>query len=180
MKFNCYRLKIKGSKVNLEQRLNDEINDEINSRLNTIEIEIVNEYLKKQEGKVGIRNLGNEMRYNEVLKTEFSTERDNDIIFKLTENRRSFFKVFIESWINFKGKNIYFFILESNFGNTSNLVDNSFIRLKEIEEDLQLFFECFEIKGSAPQISIIEMKDFDNYRLEGIGKYTRLHKKKTN
>ena len=141
-----------------------------------LESEIVNEYLKKQVGKIGIKTLGNEMRYNIILKSIFSNVFDGMVIIKTTENRRAFIKNFLENYVQFYNETIYFFVLENDFGCDSNLVDNSFIRVKEIVDELSVFFEYFNPIMDFPKIKIIEMKGFEDYFIETIDGFSRLQK----
>lgn len=174
MIFNLYELT---NDFKLEVLPNYELDNSIKKRLNIIENQITAEFIKKQEGKIGIKNLGNELRYNSVLKKEFNDCKDNRLIVKLTENRRSFIKVFIDNWVENNDKEIYFLIFEDAFGNSSNIVDNSFIRINEIVEELSCFNKYFRKTTLGPIVKFIEMKDFENYYLiDNIG-YTSLQLK---
>ena len=79
MKYNTYKLT---TDQGIEQYPFDELAPQIIDTLSVIEKEIVNEYLKKQAGKLGIKNLGNEIRYNPILKNEFNNVKNNKIIIK--------------------------------------------------------------------------------------------------
>ncbi len=147
------------------QLLRKDFESEITERLTVIEKEITQEYLKKQEGKLGIKNLGNEIRYNSTLKTEFTTLKNNKLIIKMTENRRSFIKVFLDNWIAHNSSELYYFILESSFGNESKIVDGSFIRMNEINEELRKFFSFFKKTTPGPKVHFIEMKGFTKYHI---------------
>jgi hypothetical protein len=56
------------------------------------------------------------------------------------------------------------------------LVDNSFIRVKEIVEELSVFFEYFNPIMEFPTIKIIEMKGFENYFIETINGFSKIQK----
>jgi len=176
MKINLYNLNYINSSVNTEITDIENENDQLISKLNLLESEIVNEYLKKQVGKIGIKTLGNEMRYNIILKSIFSNVFDGMVIIKTTENRRAFIKNFLENYVQFYNETIYFFVLENDFGCDSNLVDNSFIRVKEIVDELSVFFEYFNPIMDFPKIKIIEMKGFEDYFIETIDGFSRLQK----
>lgn len=170
MIFNLYELT---SEFKIEPFPNNELDNSIINRLNIIENQITSEFIKKQNGKLGIKNLGNELRYNTVLKKEFNC-KDNKLIVKLTENRRSFIKIFIDNWVEYNDKEIFFLIFEDTFGNSSNIVDNSFIRIIEIAEELSCFNNYFRKTSHGPTVKFIEMKGFDKYHLiDNIG-YTSL------
>ena len=121
MNYNIYKL---SDKFEINPVLNSNLDSEIKERLSTIEKEIVEEYLKKQKGKLGIKNIGNEIRYNSILKKEFNNLINSKVIIKMTENKRSFIKVFLSNWFYFDNFEIYYFILESSFGNESRIFRN--------------------------------------------------------
>jgi hypothetical protein len=171
MRYNIYNLT---EDFNIVKGLSNDLDDSIKDRLDIIQNQITLEYLKKQEGKLGIKNLGNEIRFNKILKNEFNILKDNKIIVKMTENRRSFIKVFIDNWINNNTSEIYYFILEDGFGNTSNIVDGSFIRINEIKEELLSFYNYFQKITFGPKISFIEVKEFNKYHLIDNEGYTRI------
>jgi hypothetical protein len=162
MKFNTYELL---DSFQITQIENSELKKEIEKRFKTIEQEIILEYLKKQEGKLGIKNLGNEIRYNSILKSEFKTTKNNKVIIKMTENRRSFIKVFLDNWIYHNNKDIYYFILEKTFGNDSKIVDNSFISINEVKEELLKFYSYFKKTNIGPKVYFIELKGFNDYNV---------------
>lgn len=173
MKFNLYRLDAEFNLVNEDQST---LNIDIKKRLETIESEIIDEYLRAQQGKLGIKKLGNEIRYNPVLKEEFNSLKEGKVIFKMTENKRAFIKVFIDNWIDFSKDQIFYFVLENQFGTTSKLVDNSFIRLNDIREELSRFYKHFKPTNSGPQIFIVEMKGFSDYYIVDNEGYSSIHK----
>ena len=160
MKYNLYNLT---DDFDIVPNDLNKLDVSINDRIKIIQDQIVQEYLKKQEGKIGIKNLGNEIRYNKTLQNEFNSLKNNKIIVKMTENRRSFIKVFIDNWIQYNTSEIYYFILESEFGCSSNIVDKSFIRINEIKEELTKFHDFFHKTTFGPKISFIEIKGLDNY-----------------
>ena len=172
MKYNLYSLLDDFSIANISV---DALDTSIKERLLIIEKEIILEFLKKQKGKLGIRNLGNELRYNKILKEQFNYKNNDKLIIKLTENRRAFIKVFIDNWIdNNNNKEIYFFILEGEFGIASNMVDNSFIRINEIREELSNFNNYFKKTTFGPKIKFIEVKGFEKYNLIDNEGYTQI------
>jgi hypothetical protein len=172
MKINLFNLK-NDFTIN---RLNEsDLDNKIYERLLIIENQILKEFLLKQEGKVGIKNLGNEIRYNKVLKSEFSNLKDNQLIIKLTENRRSFIKVFLDNWIENKHSELYFLILEGEFGRNSNIVDKTFISINEVQDELSTFIKYFKPNNLVPSIFFVEFKGFENYNLINMSGYTSIH-----
>lgn len=149
----------------------------LNQKLIILETEIIKEFLNKQEGRIGIKSLGNEIRYSKVIKEVFNNREDNNyFLIKMTENRRSFIKLFIDSILENKKKTLFFLILEDNFGSMSNLVDNSFIRIDELREELLNFFSLFSPKFDMPQIVIIELYELKGYQISKFDKYSKLEK----
>lgn len=173
MNYNIYQL---SDDFEIKPVLNSDLDTEIEQRLSTIEKEIVKEYLKKQEGKLGIKNLGNEIRYNAILKKEFNNSINNKVIVKMTENRRSFIKVFLSNWFIYDNSEIYYFILESSFGNESRIVDSSFIRINEIREELKEFYSFFRKTTMGPKVFFIEIKGLSDYHIIDNEGYSLLQK----
>ncbi len=94
----------------------------------------------------------------------------------MTENKRSFFKVFFDSINRYKNLNIYFFILERNFGVDSNLVDKSFPCVDEIKTNLKLLLNNFR-PSEKLSVSIIEMSDFSDYFVQKYEGFSSINKK---
>lgn len=174
MNYNFYKLEHNDSMTSIEKRTN--LDEKIIQRLEKIEDEIVNEYLLAQEDKIGILKLGNKIRHNKTLKTLFDSLYDESVIIKMTENKRSFFNVFIKSISKYQSKKIYFFILEDSFGKESNLVDKTFINIKDAKRILYDFFSIFNLKKNTSEIYIIEMKGFSNYYISTFEKYSKIEK----
>ena len=173
MKYNLYTLTKDSSIQKIEPK---DLEESIKTKLDKIQIEIVAEYKKKQEGRTGIRSLGNEIRNNKIIKNIFSEENKN-VLIKMTENRRSFIKVFIENVCNQKGENLFFLILERGFGNVSNLVDKSFADISDIKKTLSLFFKYFKSKDNLKNVYFIEITSFNGYHIEEItNSVSRIHK----
>ena len=87
----------------------------------------------------------------------------------------SFLKIFINSINEFSKLDVYFFILESDFGKNSNIVDKTFIKVQDISKELKILYNNF--KSIRPDLSIyfIEMVSFDKCFIENNGKYAFLH-----
>ena len=86
MYYNLYNL---SDNFEINPILNSDLDSEIKERLKSIEKEIIKEYLIKQEGKLGIKNLGNEIRYNSILRKEFNNSKNNKLIVKMTDSEVS-------------------------------------------------------------------------------------------
>ncbi len=174
MKFNLYKLKSSGILV---PDTESQLDETVVMSLNQIEKEIVNEFIKKQEGLVGITNLGDELRRNEVLNKIFDQEHEGNVIIKLTGNKMSFLKVFVNAINDFSHINIYFFILDKSFGKSANLVDGTFVKLDEIVKELKTLNNNFRAINENLSMHIIEMVQFQNHLIENFGKYAFLHSK---
>ena len=68
MKFNLYNLNYDKTIVFTDIIDSSFENKELILKLNSIEHVIIHEFLKKQNGKIGVKTLGNELRYNPTLK----------------------------------------------------------------------------------------------------------------
>ena len=173
MNYNTYSL---SENFEVKPILTSDLDSEVEERLKTIEQEIIKEFLNKQEGRLGIKNLGNEIRYNTTLKEEFNSLKNNKTIIKMTENRRSFIKVFLNNWITHNRSEIYYFILESSFGNESRIVDGSFIRINEIKEELKEFYSFFKKNTVGPKVFFIELKGLSRHHIIDNEGYSILQK----
>lgn len=171
MKYKLYKL---SNDLSLEAIISDKIDSDIASKILIFEKLVVDEYLKKQTGFVGIDKLGNEIRYNKEIQKLFQTQKEGkSVLIKLTENKRSFYEVLIRNLKEFETQDIYFLILEDKFGKNSRLVDSTFIRLKEINnkfKDLKRYF----YPSNNIKIYFVELNGFDNYEIDVIGKYSKL------
>lgn len=148
----------------------------INDRLKIIEENIIENYLLEQKNMVGIKGLGNKIRYSTIIKNQLDKiDNGNNILIKMTENRRAFKHILIDSIYKFNNSNIFFLVLEKEFGKESKLVDNSFININEIIEEVSNFFQFFEPKINLPAIHFIEFSGFDKYRIQMIDGYSKIH-----
>lgn len=172
MKYQLYQLNSNGDLVTFPHNSSTSFLDGL---LLKIENEIIFEFKKKQKGKIGITNLGDELRRNKRLNEIFECPSNGRIIIKLTGNRMSFLKIFINSINQFSKLNVYFFILESDFGKNSNIVDKTFIKVQDISKELKILYNNF--KSIRPDLSIyfIEMVNFEKCFIENNGKYAFLH-----
>ena len=159
------------------KKTSNSLSENLKSKLDLIEIEIINEYLKKQKGKTGIRTLGNEIRYNKLIQNQFGKIENNEILFKMTEHARSFLSFFCDKLANVKDINIYFLILSKQFGLSSKIVDKSFPCKADLSEQISNLVSSFEMKINNREIFFIEIKSFQNYYFEKIDeKYSKIHK----
>jgi hypothetical protein len=176
MKYNLYRLTKDSSIQKIESQ---DLEESIKIKLDKIQIEIIAEYKRKQEGRTGIRGLGNEIRQNKIIKNIFSEKNQKNRLIKMTENKRSFIKVFIENSYNQNNKSLFYMILQRDFGNKSNLVDKSFADISDIEKSLSLFFKYFNSKNNLNNIFFIEINAFEGYDFEQVNNITsKLYKLK--
>ena len=159
MEFKLYKLNYNDFGIDVV----DNVDESLVKHLVSIEKEIIFEYLKAQEGKIGIKTLGNEIRYNENLKTLFGMVNSDTIIVKCTENKKAFLDTFVRYNTDYKTQKMYFFVLQDSFGKESNLVDKTFITIKDVEKLLKDFFSTFNFKNNLKEIYFVEMKGFTDY-----------------
>lgn len=177
MNYKLYRVNLrKKSVVDHDEML--ALPEDIDHSLSIIEEEIIKEYLKKQDGKTGIKSLGQEIRYNDKIDIQFNEVKSSgNVLIKLTENKRSFLHVFIEALYSFNSNDIYFLILEKEFGKRSRLVDSTFIDLNHVIHELDSFFNFFKIKKENINIHFVELTGFENFSVVSEGKYSKIYSK---
>ncbi len=176
MKYNLYKTKITANSIDFirtEKRIT-----ELEMILNRIQFEIVNLYTNKQEKEHGIKSLGNEMRYSHELKLLLENKALGVFIVKFTENSRYFLSKFIDVTLNSTEKEIFFLILDNDFGRESKLVDNSFIRMNQVKKDLTSFFNLYQPRINLPEITFIEVTAFSNYFFEDRSGHNFIYKLK--
>jgi hypothetical protein len=174
MKYNVHRTVITEESIDfLELNI---LSEPIVDLLSKIQIEMVNLYQTKQVRDLGVKSLGNEIRYSKELNKLFENSICGAYIIRFTENNRYFLSKFIDVTMNVKEKEIFFLILNNEFGKESKLVDNSFIRINQVKTELVNFFEFYKAKIELPQIYFIEMTAFSNYFFEERNGFKFIHK----
>jgi len=159
------------------EKIDKKISDKLNDKLKIIESEIILEYLKKQKGRFGIKNLGNEIRYNKNIQNQFNSSFNNEVLLKITEHYRSFLYFFISKLSAYKKEDVYFLIISREFGIKSKIVDKSFPDIQEIKEQINFLSENFKIKNFARNIYFIEIIYFKDYIFEEMDKnYSKIVK----
>lgn len=158
-------------------KITKEIPVDLKQRLLFIEDEISKEFFLKQSGRAGVSSLGNEIRYNKTIQMAFKEEINNNKLIKLTENKRSFMSVFVESLAEDKDKTIWFLILERDFGEKTRLVDKTFADIDDIKPKIDLIKKAFNSTEVLRKIYFIEVKAFSNHYFETVAnKYSKIHK----
>ena len=152
--------------------------ENMNKLLGEIQEEIVRLYEEIQSKNYGVKKLGNEMRYDEKLNNFFENTDLDYLIVKLTENKRYFLKKFIDYCAVNCNKEIFFLILEKSFGKQSKLVDNSFLTIKDVKNELNSFAQNFSPKRKTPKFYFIEVIDFTNYYFSESNDFVYIHKMK--
>src|SRR5690606_34792970 len=109
MIFNSYQITILDKKVYIDKF--EEVEPSLLIRLEKIEEEIIKEYLSAQEGKNGIKTLGNKLQYNKEFKNLFGALNENITLVQATENKRAFLKLLFETLKCYDSTIIYFFVL---------------------------------------------------------------------
>ena len=150
----------------------------IHQKLDKLAQLILDEYLMKQVSKKGIKNLGNEIRYNKKIEELFAASSE-EILIKLTENKRSFLNVFIDSIDTYRSKDIYFLILEKNFGSLSQIVDKTFISIRDIEGQIEKLSRNFSFRKKNSRVFFVEFKGIKDYFISQSEGYSKIipHKK---
>ena len=176
MKYNLYKTIISADSIDFIQT--EKRSNELDTVLNRIQSEIVNLYINKQVKEHGIKSLGNEMRYSDGLKLLLENKALGVFIIKFTENSRYFLSKFIDVTLNSNEKEIFFLILDNDFGRESKLVDNSFIRMHQVKKDLTSFFNLYQPRISLPEITFIEVTAFSNHFFENRSGHNFIYKLK--
>lgn len=175
MMYNLYEAKFE--QVNFLKKKLLSLSGEKENKLRLLEEEISSEFLKKQKGRIGIKSLGNEIRYNKSIKKILREENSDYVLLKMTENKRSFLTVFLNSLLDHPLKKIYFLIFSRDFGEKSMLVDKTFADIKDIKAQLNTVLKSFKLINSKRQIFFIEITAMTNYYFETIEKkYSKIHK----
>jgi hypothetical protein len=177
MKYKIYTFDWNTASVVEIQRPNDEFLN-LSDLLGEIQEEIVRIYVEMQNRNYGVKKLGNEMRYDEKLNYFFENPALDYLIVKLTENKRYFLKKFIDSCSINNKKGIFFLILEKSFGKQSKLVDNSFLTIIDVRNELTLFAKNFAPQKKTPKFYFIEIIDFTDYYFSESNEYVYIHKVK--
>jgi hypothetical protein len=150
MEIRIYSFDLDKKKIKLAE--NQLIPKSIINKLNIFNKEIIDEYFKKQKGRKGVRSLGNEIRYNEIINNQVFVTENNISLKKITGNRKDFLKDFLDS---IDQKNHYYLLFDKEFVRQSSIVDKTSTSIKNIEEDLQTLFRHMSLK-----------KDFNFYFIE--------------
>jgi hypothetical protein len=175
MNFKLYCLKWDEAQV-IEIDSNTPNLKKLNQQLINIQEEIVATYYEIQNKNWGVKKLGNAIRYNKNLKNYFDNLNMEFYISKLTENKRYFIKKFIDLTLTRKDNDIYFFILNKEFGKTSNLVDGTFITIHDIRKELNLFTKSFIPKYEISNIFFIEVLGFTGYFFKEVSGFKYIDK----
>lgn len=164
MSFRIHKLSYQEGDFKIEKASWSDLLSAEQDRLNDIESRIIELYLSKQEGRVGITGLGNTLRYDSDLKALFSRNAEYGFCFtKLTENKRAFSKVFLSALHDCSSLRKLFVILDPEFGRTSQLVDGSFTTVESIQLELDVFSKIFEPKFDSDTIYFAELFEFGGY-----------------
>ena len=176
MKINKYTYNWTDNNLNLITEKNcNEIN--LKKELQLIESAIAELYFKKQENKIGIQNLGNEIRKNATLNKIFYHEDDNITCFKMTENKRAFLNQLIKYLLQSKINKLRIYILEKEFVRNSKLVDTTSINIIDVDTQLKKLQAIFKPRFNMIQIEFIEIFNFNNHYISSEGKYSKINKK---
>ena len=183
MSFRIHKLDYQEGTLKLLKTSDSILSEAERNRLTDIEGRIIELYLKKQEGKIGIKSLGNAMRSDKLLAPLFSPSApDNFNVKKLTENRRSYLKVLLDTLHDFLPLRNIFVILDASFGKETQLVDSSFLTVAALQDELEKVSKVFKPNFETDGVFFAELHEFSGY---GIAKesgsdlnntYTKLYK----
>lgn len=149
------------------------LSHEIKNKMDSLGSELLSIYLEQQEGKLGIERLGKFIRANDKINKIFSIDGGIELV-KCFENRRSFPKIFLDSYSH-NVDNIYFITLEEQFGKASEMVDKSFIRMSDITSHINKLISVFN-PIMHKNIYLIEIESFKNFSIIKDGKWTRIER----
>lgn len=153
------------------------ISDDLTEDLVIIEREITSMYLTKQENKLGIKSLGNEIRTNQLLTKIFYFSSEDLTCFKMTENKRAFLHQLIEYLNKSLSDKIRIYIFEKEFGNSSKMVDKTFFTIEDANKQLTKTQAIFKPRFSSIQIEFIEMCGFVNFNIWTNGEFSKIFPK---
>tara|TARA_B100000035_G_C20971652_1_gene541333 strand:- start:648 stop:1181 length:534 start_codon:yes stop_codon:yes gene_type:complete len=177
MNYRIYR--VENFKLNLTELNDKKYLKTIDSKIKVFETEIINEYENKQLGRKGIKTLGNEIRYNEVLEREVFNDSSILNFRKVTGNRKDFLKDFILILREESVLPYFLIIYDTDFRKKTSIVDGTSTKYSDIVYDLKLISDTFTEYNFKKEIYIIEILDISNcyFKTDEEG-YTRLIKVK--
>ena len=120
--------------------------------------------------------MGNEIRYNKLIQSQFEKIQNNEVLLKMTEHHRSFLFFFSNKLAKYLDEDIYFLILSKEFGKSSHLVDLSFPCINEINKQISNLATNFNLKKER-KFFFIEIESFEDYYFQEIDtNYRKIHK----
>lgn len=162
-----------------EQLTNYELPKNLNTQLKIFEQQIIKEYFNKQEGRKGIKTLGNELRYNKIIQEQVFIETESNILVKITGNRKDFLKDFICQIVeNRDKKTLFLLIYGENFLKRSSIVDFTSPKLNDLTRDLNLLFSAFPKFDIGFEFYILQVIDLEDvYFVTDDEGFTKINKK---
>jgi hypothetical protein len=125
------------------------ISEPIWNRLEIFQERIKALYLIKQDGKYGIKSLGNEIRHDSIINELFQDNTNGCILVKSTRNRSETEKLFIntiEKCISEKIDEVYYIMLSPELNQKSRIFDTSSIVISHWKETLSRIDKIFDMK----------------------------------
>lgn len=174
MKLRIYNYEFEKRRVNQIDSSNIPI--EVSHKIKLFTDEVIREYLKKQNGKKGIKSLGNEIRYNSFINDNiFKSSSDYEII-KITGNKKDFLTDFLKS-VDFSNQSpIYFFLFSKAFVRMSSIVDNTSTTIENVENYLNLLFSKLTPNFNL-NFYFLELYKIENYKFtEEYDGYKKIYK----
>ena len=149
----------------------EEPNGSVGADLRLIEERVKELYLANCSGnyrvssvKSGVRRtarIGNQLKRDGVLQAIFGGPKRGIVLVKCTENRKAFYANFIRASLIDEVKELYLFVIDSDFNRRASIVDATSPSCSEIEEMLLNFFGVFAYQGLAAKIFIAELRRLD-------------------
>lgn len=154
---------------------NNLIPDEVTSRLSDFNRRIAELYVEKQRGKVGIRSLGNEIRYDEFVGEIFNLT--NPLLVRATRNRSEVLNVHLSSLDIAREHDIseiYYVMLSEDLNSSSAIFDKTSITLNDWKENIALLHRNFSQLGNV-SVYFIEIEQINGYSFrKHDSKYTKI------
>ena len=125
------------------------IDEPIWDRLEVFQERIKALYLSKQDGKYGIKSLGNEIRRDVQIKDLFQNIINDSILVKSTRNRSETEKLFIntiEKCISEDIDKVYYIMLSPELNQQSRIFDTTSIVIDHWRDTLSRINKIFDLK----------------------------------
>ena len=149
--------------------------DEIKHLIEAFSQRVARLYLSKQEGRVGIKSLGNVIRHDEIINSLL--ESSNHLIVRSTRNRSEIIKLHLDSLAKAQETNvgeIYYLMFSKELVYSSNIVDRSSMNLENWSDSLSSLLNYYNQKNEV-KLFFIVVEQIDGYSFHKHNlKYTKI------